>query len=191
MVRHHPREAGRAGRAFGSRLGVKLGLSGEPYPGSLPYAAAINAAATSRNFWPCVLGAVAWQETIGIEVSGWMREVYGPGITAENCVSGDGGHGLCQLTQSFPDDWINPQTNAAYALDAFLLPALQYWNVHVKLEGEDLLRALAAEFNAGRINAIKGHTNGDVGLFTTHTNGESYSDLVLAHYQKLSVGLEP
>lgn len=171
---------------------MELGLAGDPYPATLPYASAINTAATSRKFWPCVLGAVLWQESVGPEVSGWLVETYGPGTTAANVVSGDGGHGIGQLTSSYPDDWANPLVNATYALDAFLLTALQYWAIHVKLQGDDLLRALAAEYNAGRVAAIKGHINGDVGLETTHDeHGVSYSDNVLAHYQKLSVGLEP
>lgn len=171
---------------------MNLGLSGAAYPATLPYATAINDAASSREFWPCVLGAIGWQETIGGEVSGWLKETYGTGITAAICVSGDGGHGLCQLTQSFPPNWMDPKANAQYALDGFLLPALQYWNVHVKMVGESLLRCIAAEFNTGRINAIKGHANGEVGLFTTHDeHGISYSDNVLDHYLKLEAGLQP
>lgn len=171
---------------------MDLGLSGVAYPATLPYATAINESATSRKFWPCVLGAIGWQETIGGEVSGWLAQTYGAEITAATCVSGDGGHGCFQLTQSFPDDWMDPKSNARYALDAFLLPALQYWNVHVGMTGEALLRCMAAEFNAGRIAAIKGHANGEVGLFTTHDeHGISYSDNVLNHFLKLSAGLTP
>jgi hypothetical protein len=132
-----------------------------------------------------VLGGIAWQESIGGQVAGLWPD-------AATVVSGDGGRGLCQLTSSFPDDWTNPAVNATYALDAFLLGAVQYWNVHVGLTGTDLLRAIAAEFNAGRSGAEQGHVEGDVGNHTTHdANGVSYPDNVLAHYTKLIVGEQP
>jgi hypothetical protein len=101
--------------------------------------------------------------------------------------SGDGGHGLFQLTSSYPDDWADPYANALYAVQYFLAPAETYWADTMGLQGTDLVRAIAAEFNAGRGGAMQGHEEGDVDKFTTN----HYAARALAHYEALVAGQAP
>lgn len=162
------------------------GVSGAPLPSGLPYGDAIAAAASAANFPPCWLYAQGWQETI--KVDGWLQTL---GKTAANYISFDNGHGIFQLTSSWPDDWQDPSANAAYAIAHFLQPAIQFWTTTYNFSGDDLVRACAAEFNAGRQAAINGHNEGDVGAHTTHTGGVAYDDLVLKYYHQLAGGMHP
>ena len=54
-----------------------------------------------------------------------------------------------------------------------------------------LIKCVAAEYNAGRANAQAGHKLGDVGKYTTHTAGVSYSDRVLKYFHQLAGGQAP
>jgi hypothetical protein len=159
---------------------MKYGVSGAPLPDGLDYGEAVRAAASASDFAPCWLYAHAWQETIKID-----------GMDAAGALSGDGGHGLLQLTASYPSNWDDPQANASYAITNFLEPAIAYWNGVRGIDGDALVKCVAAEYNAGRTNAIKGYEAGDVGKYTTHTAGVSYSDLVLRYYRQLSAGQSP
>lgn len=153
------------------------GISGAPIPSGLPYADIIQAACEQRNFWPCVAYAIACNETIIGQLNGkW---------DAATVVSEDGGHGLFQLTSSWPDNWEDPAANTAYALDHFLLNARDEWLTWSKgIEGTDLVRAIAATFNAGFGGAWKGHENGDVDLYTT----DDYGARAAAIYERLITG---
>ncbi|HTD38487.1 MAG TPA: hypothetical protein VK669_13325 [Candidatus Limnocylindrales bacterium] len=162
------------------------GVSGAGLPSGLPYGDAIQAAAVAANFPPCWLYAEGWQETI--KVAGWLQTL---GSSPETYISGDGGHGIFQLTSSYPSDWQDPRANANYAISHFLTPAVDFWHSTYNFVGDDLVRSVAAEFNAGRQNAIAGHNEGDVGKYTTHTGGIPYSDLVLKYYHQLAGGLHP
>ena len=163
-----------------------LGVSGAGLPAGLTYGTEIAAAAAAAQFPPCWLYAHGWQETI--KVAGWIGTL---GKTPATFISGDGGHGIFQLTASYPLNWEDPEANAAYAIANFLKPAIQYWNPKYGVTGDALIKCVAAEYNAGRANAESGHNEGDVGKYTTHTDGVSYSDLVLKYFHQLAGGQAP
>ena len=153
---------------------MKWGISGKPIPAALRYAAPIQEAADDDDFPPLFAYAIAWRETISGEVNGLWP-------SAATVVSGDAGHGLFQLTSSYPGDWQDPKANALYAIQNFLLPAQEYWYGLNGYTGPDLVKLCAAEFNAGRGNAERGHEEGNVDLYTT----DNYGTGVLAIYQSL------
>jgi hypothetical protein len=78
------------------------GISGAPLPEGFPYKAIIEAVC-GEAFPPCLMGAIKMNET-GL----------GEGPAAELNISFDGGHGLMQLTSSWPTDWAEPAYNAGY-----------------------------------------------------------------------------
>jgi hypothetical protein len=155
---------------------MKLGLSGEPIPANLPYAEAINKACSVQNFWPLFAYAVAFRETIVSQENGSIK-------SASEYVSFDQGHGLFQLTSSWPDNWHDPETNCAYAIKYFLQPAVTFWSdpTGYNLSGLPMLRCVAAEFNCGRSNAIAGHKVGNVDLYTSG----NYATAVEGYYLTL------
>jgi hypothetical protein len=147
-------------------------LSGRSLSTTMPYAVAIEEACLTVMSPPLAY-AIAQHESIEGELNGkWI---------AHEVVSDDGGHGLFQLTSSYPDDWIEPSANARYAVAHFLEPAYEFWSTYYHLEGGDLVRAIAAEFNAGRSAALAGHHAGNVDLYTT----DHYAEAVLAIYTRL------
>ena len=82
--------------------------------------------------------------------------------------------------------------NALWAIDTFILPAWGFWTslAGSNLAGDALVRAIAAEFNAGRANALAGHSHGNVGLYTSKQPQSSgpplqYDQVVLNHYHDL------
>ena len=152
------------------------GLSGAPIPATLPYAAPVNAACYEANFPPPLLYSIGAIETILSETTGWIESVA-PGKTAATYVSGDGGHGVFQLTSSFPPNWDDPEANAAYAIHVFLFPAVHHWAAF-NYQGADLVRLAAATFNEGLTEAIKDHAAGNVDLDTT----DHYAARALACY---------
>jgi len=149
---------------------MRNGIEAASLSPALPYAAPINEACARLNATqsPLLCYAIAYRETI-VE--------FGSGSAA--VVSDDGGHGLFQLTASFPDNWQSAYVNACYAIDEFITPAEVFWAKEV--QGEDLVRCIAAEFNAGRSAALRGHEEGNVDAYTT--NG--YAEAVLGYYQNL------
>ena len=96
---------------------------------------------------------------------------------AATVISDDGGHGLLQLTSSYPANWADPYANVLYAIDNFLRSAETYWSA--ELQGNNLIRAIAAEYNAGRSQAIAGHEAGNVDLYTTNSYGQRALDMYL------------
>jgi hypothetical protein len=147
-------------------------------PSSMRYSAQVNGAAIECKFSPLVIYAVAWNETIEGEVStnAW---------DAATVISGDGGHGLCQLTSSYPENWQDPRSNAIYAINNFLQPAQDFWSAApYQFTGDNLVRAMLAEYNAGRGNALAGHAAGNIDLYTTN----KYAARGLDMYHKL-IGL--
>jgi len=163
-----------------------FGVAGNGLPSGLTYGDAIAAAAAAANFPPCWLYAHGWQETIKVE--GWLQSM---GHTPADYISGDGGHGIFQLTASVPPNWQDPKVNAGYAITQFLKPAIAHWNGKYGYTGDPLIRSVAAQYNAGQGGADRGHAAGDVGKYTTHTDGVSYSDLVLKYFHQLSAGKHP
>ena len=157
---------------------MKDGIVSGTLPQDYLYAAPISYAATSHLTSVFLAYAIALNETIEGEKAGLWN--------AATVVSPDGGHGLFQLTSLIPYNWNDPLTNASWACEDYIVPAWAYWaNAPYHLQGDDLVRAIAAEFNAGRGNAINGHREGDVGKYTTFSDGKSYADRALAHYQAL------
>jgi hypothetical protein len=158
------------------------GISGAPIPAHLPYASAIQAGCQAANFPPCVAYAIAWRETISGEVAGlWVPQ------DACTVLSGDGGHGLFQLTSSFPNDWTDAAANIRFALEQFLLPGMAFFTGN-GLVGDDLIRAIAAGFNSGNGTAWENHLLGNVDLGTA---GNNYASSVLANYHLLITGQDP
>jgi hypothetical protein len=149
---------------------MRNGIVATPLDLAFPFARQINAACIAGDFFPYVAYAIKWNETANLP-------------DAATVISADGGHGLFQLTSSFPADWQDPYVNALYAVEDFLRPAETYW-AH-ELQGDDLVRAIAAEFNAGRTQAIEGHEKGNLDLYTTN----NYGTRALASYHKLLNGL--
>ncbi len=152
---------------------MRNGIGAGPLPDGLLYREPITqACAAPPTFSPLVAYAIATIETIGGEQAGsW---------DAATIVSADGGHGLFQLTSSFPSTWEDPLANADYAVVHFLYPAEVFW-AEKGFQGDDLVRCIAAEFNAGRGGAEQGHAEGDVDKFTTN----HYAARALAHYTAL------
>ncbi len=149
------------------------GMSGGPLPANLPYAQDVIAACGS-NFPPLVAYSVAARETIMGQLAGEWN--------AATVVSGDGGHGLFQLTSSFPSNWQDPQANARYAMENWLVPDMNWWRSQIPgLQGDDLIRCIAASFNAGRGGAWRGHQEGSIDLYTT----DNYGSGVLSIYKSL------
>jgi hypothetical protein len=152
---------------------MRNGISFGTLPTGLPFGEQITSAcALSPSFSALLAYAIKWNETSNMD-------------DAASVISGDGGHGLFQLTASYPIDWTDPFRNAVYAIDEFLLPAETYWAT--EFQGDDLVRAIAAEFNAGRGQAIAGHEKGNLDLYTTN----DYAARALATYTKLCAGLTP
>ena len=142
------------------------GLSGAPCDPSKPYADAIEAAAEYTGFPPKWLYAIAWQETIVLQVAGVWN--------AATIVSGDGGHGLFQLTSSYPVNWQDPYTNAVYAVEGdpmFLRGAAKYWFGR-GYRGRELVKLASATFNAGLKNVLAGHADGDADEWDTNKYGQ-------------------
>ena len=156
------------------------GISGAAIPGGLKYAHEITMACAARNVPPCMVYAMAWRESISLEVDGAIP-------SAATVVSGDGGHGLLQLTASFPDNWAIPYDNTLYAIDEFILPAIRYWHGLQGYCGDTLALLVFATFNEGLSAAEKYHASGDVDAGTS----DEYGHGVLANLTKLVAGLAP
>lgn len=154
-------------------------ISGKPIPKTLPYAAIIQAPCVELGFPPCLAYAIAWRESI----SGQMHGSW----NAATVLSGDGGHGLFQLTSSFPEGWEDENVNVRYALSNFLLPALHEF-ARRGLRGDDLARLVAASFNAGESAAWTAHLAGNVDLATS---GNNYAVSILATLHRLAQGKGP
>lgn len=146
------------------------GIVGTPLDLAFPFSQQINAACAAADWFPYVAYAIKWNETANLP-------------DAATIISDDGGHGLFQLTSSFPSEWQDAYVNALYAIQNFLAPAETYWAT--TLQGDDLIRAIAAEFNAGRAQAIEGHEKGDLDLYTTN----DYAARCLVNYHKLLDGM--
>jgi hypothetical protein len=152
---------------------MKWGIMSGNLDQSLPYAIPITYVCKNADFPIAFAYAIAWHESIQGEVNGkW---------TASTVVSGDGGHGLFQLTSSYPEDWSNALANTEWALDEFLLPDVAVWVNEFGLSGEPLIKCVAASFNAGLGGAEAGHARGDVDLYDT----DHYGARVLAIYQNI------
>lgn len=143
---------------------MRYGISGKLLPSTVPFAREINSFAIAEGtVSPPLLAAIAKRESD-----------FTPAV-----VSADGGHGLCQLTASWPDDWADPATNLAYAWHVFLRPAIDYWHGLERYTGDDLVRLVSATYNEGLGAAIAWHARGDVDGGTTN----HYAEGVLENYK--------
>ena len=148
-------------------------ISGAAIPRSLRYADPINYGCDEDNFPPLLAYAIAENETIIGELAGkWYASIV---------LSADGGHELFQLTSSWPERWRDPYENSLYAVYHFLSPAIEFWAQERGERGDMLIRCVAAEFNAGRGGAERGHAKGNVDLYTT----DNYASRALENYHKL------
>jgi len=153
------------------------GISGAALPNGFPYKSIIEQVCADKAFFPCLVGAIKMNET-GL----------GQGPVSENDISFDGGHGLMQLTSSWPDNWEDPETNIAYAVQMYMLGAYASWtSPPYSLDGDDLVRAIAASYNAGFDNALAGHRIGNVDAYTTN----NYGARALSNYKALVAGTIP
>ncbi|GAC1584006.1 MAG: hypothetical protein NVS3B7_19400 [Candidatus Elarobacter sp.] len=164
---------------------MKWGLSGVPVPDTLRYAREITRAATDAQASPCALYAIAWRETLAGERSGWLRSAFG--TDAAHVVSPDGGHGIFQLTDSFPPNWQDPYTNAKYAAERFYDPYLALW-INRGFSGPTLLKLAADDFNAGDRRVKLWH---DLGNADGATTGGNYGTDVLVIFSNLLAGRDP
>lgn len=155
---------------------MRDGITDGLIPAQYPYSKEIQSAATAYNVSAFLLYAIACNETIIGEVAGKWN--------AATVESADGGHGLFQLTSSYPDDWQDPQVNANYAATDFIVPL---WKscVEIGFFGDDLVRAISAAFNAGFSGMMRGHEEqNNVDAFTT----DKYGLRALQIYAKLVTG---
>lgn len=148
---------------------MRHGIVATPLDLSMPFAQQINSACVTTDFFPYLVAAIQHNETANLP-------------DAATVISDDGGHGVMQLTSSYPAGWVEPYVNILYAIDEFLRPAETYWSMD--FQGDDLVRAIAAEYNAGRTAVINGHAEGDLGKYTTN----NYDQRALATYRKLLAG---
>jgi hypothetical protein len=147
------------------------GISGLPLPAAFPYWQIFQDLCMKYEVAPCLVGAIKVNES---------------GLTdPPDVMSGDGGHGLMQLTSSWPENWADPATNIEFAIVNFILPDWRYWDQY--LQGDGLVRAIAASYNAGLGNAIAGHEQGNLDLYTT----DNYAARALANYYQLAAGTLP
>lgn len=169
---------------------MRNGLAAGPLPDTiqgvkLPFALIINqACAVSPTFSPLVAYAIKMNETGLLTNPTEIQDGADP-VTFKMSDGSNAGRGIFQLTSSWPYDWRDPLANAVYALhhDGFMLDAETYW-VRRGLLGDNLVRAIAASFNAGIGGAQAGHDEGDVDKRTTNRYGQR----ALAHYHGLISG---
>jgi hypothetical protein len=150
---------------------MRNGIAGTALDLAYSYALPINESCRQNDWYPYLVKAIQWNETNGRP-------------DALTVISDDGGHGLMQLTSSVPVSWESAFVNVSYAITEFLKPAETYW-VNSGLQGDYLIRAIGAEYNAGRTQAIDGHEEGNVDKYTT---GGDYGARALASYHKILAG---
>jgi hypothetical protein len=143
------------------------GMSGKPCPPGLTGAGVFNSTRV-----PLLTAAIAQRETLSVM----------PWAQALTYIAFDNGHGLMQLTSSWPPvGWDDALTNVAYAWSNFITPALNYWHGLEQYTGDTLVLLVAATYNEGLSAARKYHASGDVDAETT----DEYGHGVLAYYTSL------
>lgn len=152
---------------------MQYGIQAGNIPAKYPYASTLNSVAEQENFSAALMYGIALRETIRGEAAGEWN--------AATVESEDGGHGLFQLTSSYPKNWQQPDANARYAVEYFLRPACAFF-VSKGLLGEALIRCIAASFNAGTETAWEAHLRGDVDSCTT---GGDYGADVYSTYNAI------
>lgn len=168
-------------------------ISGAPLPAhlNLPFAFEIEAGCqVTPTFSPLLAYSIKVCETDSTEPADTVE--FGADLTTMLMPNGSpAGRGIFQLSSSYPANWKDPLTSTLYAIAHFLYPAEAFWSSTYGMQGADLVRCIAAEYNAGRGGAVAGHAHGDVGMYTTRQVGVSYSDECLSYYHNLQKGLMP
>lgn len=164
-------------------------ISGAPIPAHLPFAHEITQACAAKNFPPCFAWAIKGNETALSTDPKQMQGGTWPGSDYLTNAAGTGpdtsqnaGHGPYQLTAKWPSNWDDPLANALYAIENFLLPAVDFWTAN-GFSGDELVRAAAASYNAGPLTVWGWHVKyNDVDHATTDRYGarclQKYNALV-------------
>lgn len=172
---------------------MRNGIQSSPLPAhlNLPFAFEIQIGCqVTPTFSPLLAYAIKVCETDSTEPADTVE--FGADLTTMLMPNGSpAGRGIFQLSSSFPTNWKDPLISTLFAVAHFLYPAEVFWSSTYGLQGNDLVRAIAAEYNAGRQGALSGHRAGDVGKYTTRQAGQNYSDECLMYYQHLQKGLAP
>lgn len=158
-------------------------ISGLPLPVGFPFRNEITEACDRVDAPPCLVGAIKLNETGMSTNAAELQDGCVPG-TEKMPDGSDAGHGIFQLSSSWPSDWNNPLANAVYAVRVFIVPAITFWYSAHGYTGDDLVRCVAASYNAGISAAWVGHLEGSVDAFTT----DDYAQRCLAHFQMLVAG---
>jgi hypothetical protein len=165
---------------------MRYGISGAPVPSGLPFAAQVMAASATAGVPPCLVYAIKVNET-GL---GRVADVLQDGALSTGLMpdGSNAGHGIFQLTSSWPLTWADPQANANYAVRCFISPAIEFWNGVHGYTGDALVRCVAASFNAGVGAAWLWHVEyNNVDAFDT----DHYGARALKHYHDLILGKSP
>jgi hypothetical protein len=170
---------------------VQYGIEDRMLDPTLPFAGDITAACVKRNFSRDVLYAIGWREAIG-EYGLAAATKLQDGADPATGLMPDGtnaGHGAFQLTSSWPGNWQDVAISAIYAIDVFLQPNLNSIRIWAPaLLGDELVKVLAASYNAGLTAAWNAHLAGNVDAATTNNYGAG----VLAIYDSLvEIGRPP
>jgi len=160
---------------------MRYGIAAPPVPAAFPFASEFNTVGQFTGVSPVLLAAHAYVETLCVL----------PADEARTYLSYDSGHGLMQLTSSFPSLWQDAATNIGYAANQFIIPALEQWYHDYQYTGDTLVRCEAATYNAGLSAALRGHFQGNVGMYTTTSDGVTYDVRVLNAYKTLAAGALP
>lgn len=152
---------------------MEFGVLDPPLPPDAPFRQEIGLTCQSANISRSLVYAVGWNETLGeygAKAADKLQDGADP-VTQKMPDGGDAGHGVFQLTSSWPPNWSDPVENCRYAINNFIRPAMHYWAAQ-GYRGEQLVLLTAAEFNAGRENVTLGLRNHeDPDIFTTARYG--------------------
>lgn len=155
-------------------------IAGKLVPARHEYAESVNELSAAANVPPCLVYAIRLNETS----EGDPPTVLEDGANPDTGLLPNGdnaGHGIMQLTSSWPSDWANPSSNIEYAIAHFIKPDLEQAVIDTGLQGDGLIRFVGAAYNSGYGAALRNHNLGDVDLGDTNR----YGDRVLKHFNDL------
>jgi hypothetical protein len=159
---------------------MRDGIEGGPLTDKHEYAEIVNRLSAERGVSPLLVYAIRLNETSEGFPPGGLQGGADP-ETGDMPDGSNAGHGIMQLTSSWPNDWSDPEANFKYAIEQFIEPDWNAWAEQTGLQGDGLVRAIAASYNAGLGAAMLAHKRGDVDAVTTNRYGER----ALEHYHAL------
>jgi hypothetical protein len=165
------------------------GISGSPVDEGLPFGREANLVGVKCEFPPCWLYGHGWIETIaeyGLSAATRLQNGADP-ATGLMPDGSNAGHGIMQLTSSWPPNWEDSAANFVYAVDNFLMPAVKYWHGLYGYAGSTLVLLCAATFNEGLDAAKSDHAAGNVDAGTTN----EYGHRVVSAMEQLLAGMPP